>query len=64
MAFVIDPKPQKEAVKEAICRSGCGAKLGYVANDIKADYDSDYTGSKDYYNYVDCPQCHSQVRIS
>ena len=63
MAFVIDPKPQKDAVKEVVHKAGCGALIGYVKNDILEDYDSDYTGSKDYYKFIRCPQCGGQIRV-
>lgn len=62
MTFIIDPKPSKEVIKEKICRH-CGITLGYVPNDVKEDYISDYTGDKDYYKYVTCPGCTKQVKV-
>lgn len=63
MAFVIDPKPQHEALKEATCRDGCGAKIGYVPNDIRDGVHYDYLGDGDHFNYVNCPQCGKQIYV-
>ena len=64
MAFVIDPKPQKAIVKEAIC-SNCGCLFGYVPQDIvkyKCNYD--YLGDYDIVDAVNCPQCQKLSRIT
>lgn len=62
MVTVVSRVPAKEVVKQVVCRS-CGCTLEYVPNDIKEDYDTDYTGSKDYYRYIKCPDCGHEVRI-
>lgn len=63
MAFIIDPKPQKDAVKEVVHISGCGALVGYVKNDVLEDYTTDYTGDRDYYRYIYCPNCGKQIHV-
>jgi uncharacterized protein with PIN domain len=62
MTHIINPVPSKTVLKEAVCPH-CGVTLGYVPNDIARDYTSDYTGDKDYYNFVVCPACAKQVKI-
>jgi hypothetical protein len=62
MVTVVDRKPDPSVVKQVVCK-GCGCKLEYVPVDIQQDYDSDYTGSKDYYKYIKCPECGLQVRL-
>ncbi len=47
-------------VKQITCRT-CASILEYVLADLKQDYSTDYTGSKDYYTYIDCPCCQKQV---
>lgn len=39
----------------------CAAKVQYVPLEVKKDYTSDYTGSRDYYWYVECPRCFSHI---
>ena len=63
MSFVIDPKPQKDAVKEVIHKAGCGALIGYVANDVIKDIYTDYLGDKEYYYYIMCPNCGGKLRV-
>ena len=59
---VINPQPHPSVVKQAICRN-CGAMLEYTPNDVREDYSSDYTGGRDYYRYIPCPQCNKQVHV-
>lgn len=63
MTFVIHKDPAPSVVKEAVCRSGCGATIGYVPNDVQQDFHSDYLGDKDYYKFVTCPCCHRQIIV-
>lgn len=62
MVTVVNRDPHMSVVKETICRN-CGVTLQYVPNDVKEDYTSDYTGSKDYYNYIQCPNCNKHVTV-
>lgn len=63
MVTVVKTEPHPAVVKEVGCRN-CGATLNYVPNDVKQDYSTDYTGSKDYYNYITCPPCGKKVTVS
>lgn len=64
MAFVIDPKPHSAVVKETICRDGCGARIGYVPNDIIREfYAKDYGGGGDTYVVLRCPNCNKEMAI-
>ena len=62
MVEVVTKEPHKSVVKEVVCYK-CGATLNYVPLDVQEDYLSDYLGDKDYYKYVDCPNCKNQVRV-
>ena len=59
---VVDPTPDPSILKYTIC-GNCGVKLSYTPNDVKRDYDSDYTGCKDYYNYISCGGCGKQTKV-
>lgn len=63
MTYVIHKDPAPSVVREAVCRSGCGATIGYVPNDIMTDYRTDYTGDRDYFKYVLCCVCGKQILI-
>ncbi len=41
----------------------CGAVIGYSLADVQEDYVTDYTGDRDYYKYIPCPCCTSQIKI-
>lgn len=62
MVTVINRQPHPEVVKQTPCRN-CGVTLEYVPIDVKRDFSSDYLGDKDYYSYIDCPNCGKQVRV-
>jgi ribosomal protein S27E len=62
MVTVVSREPHRSVVREVICRH-CGSTLQYVPNDVKEDYTSDYTGGKDYYNYIQCPNCNKHVTV-
>lgn len=62
MVEIINKEPHKSVVKEAICRN-CGVTLAYVPADIKRDYESDYTGDKDYFNCISCPNCNKIIKV-
>lgn len=64
MTYVIHKDPSPQVVKEAVCRQGCGATIGYVPNDIHSEYSTDYLGDKDYYKYVICCICSKQIIIN
>lgn len=63
MTFVIHKDPSPQVVKEAVCRDGCGATIGYVPNDIKSVYCRDYDGSGDRYIYILCCICEKKIFI-
>ena len=62
MVRVINTDPHKSVVKEVVCRN-CGATLEYVPADLQKDYTTDYTGNKEYYHYIRCPQCSKEVVV-
>ena len=62
MVTVVDSVPSKSVVKEVVFKK-CGVTLQYVPNDVKRDYTSDYTGDRDYFNYITCPNCSKKVVV-
>lgn len=64
MSFVIDPKPQKDAVKEVVHKNGCGALIGYVPNDVERYVHKDYDGGTDFYYRIICPNCGKQIHVN
>jgi DNA-directed RNA polymerase subunit RPC12/RpoP len=62
MVQVISTKPHASVVKETVCRK-CGATLAYTPLDVIKDYISDYTGSRDDYNYIICPNCENKIQV-
>lgn len=64
MAFVIDPKPHHSVHKEAICYKGCGARIGYVPNDVIREFvHLDYGGGSDRYKVLRCPNCSKEIEV-
>lgn len=63
MTYVIHKDPHPSVVKEAVCRDGCGATIGYVPNDIQQTTHYDYGGGSDTYNYVTCPCCSKKIFV-
>ena len=61
MARIIDPKPQPEAEKTAVCKDGCGAKIGYVKNDVMSYHGTDMSGGPDGQEWINCPQCGKKI---
>lgn len=59
---VIDDKPHKSVVKEAIC-SNCGVTLEYVPADIEERMVTDYTGDSDVIRFIRCPKCQHQHTV-
>lgn len=60
---VISKDPHRSIVKEKIC-ANCGATLEYVPKDVKTKIISDYTGSKETWRYITCPECSEQIGVS
>ena len=63
MIGIIDSTPDPEMIKKCSCRN-CAARLEYTQNSVQRDYSTDYTGGKDYYNYIQCPSCSAQVYVT
>lgn len=59
---VISKDPHHSVVKEKIC-TNCGATLEYVPNDVKSKTTSDYTGSKETWRYITCPECNKELGV-
>jgi len=62
MVRIIDPNPAPEVVKQVLCRN-CGVKLEYVPRDVQTGFNTDYTGCKDSYRYIKCPNCQHEVHV-
>jgi DNA-directed RNA polymerase subunit RPC12/RpoP len=62
MIRVIDDKPHPSIVKQVICRN-CGSTLEYTPNDVTIDWSTDYTGSRDASNYINCPKCSKRIGV-
>mgnify|MGYP000598521541 CR=1 FL=1 len=62
MVQVIDEGPDPGVVKTTVCR-GCGAKLAYVPNDVKAYRGRDISGGPDGREWVVCPACGKDVTL-
>lgn len=62
MIKVIKSEPHPTVVKQVLCRN-CGATLEYAPVDVKQDYSIDYTGGRDYYNYIECPCCNHKAHV-
>ena len=62
MVKIVNKEPHSSVVKEKVC-GNCGVTLEYVPLDVKEDYSTDYTGGKDYYNYIICPNCNKRVKV-
>lgn len=62
MVTVVSREPHKSVVKECVCRN-CGATLQYVPADVTKDYTFDYTGGREAYNYIKCPNCGKEVQV-
>lgn len=52
-----------ESVKKRCTCRKCAAIVEYVPNEVQEDYSTDYTGSKDYYKYIQCPNCSNKIHI-
>jgi len=62
MVMIVKREPDSSVNKEEIC-SKCGVTLSYVPNDVIEDYTTDYTGGRDDYNYIKCPNCGSKLKV-
>jgi len=63
MVQIVDPTPDPSVVKYAVCKN-CGVKLSYVPADVEQDYTADYTGGREYYEYIVCPNCSQHVHVN
>lgn len=59
---VVSKGPAKEIEKEIVCKN-CGATLSYVPRDVKSRHGTDYGGGPDGAEWIDCPECNSNVVI-
>jgi hypothetical protein len=62
MVQVVSKEIHKSVSKEIVCNI-CGWTLSYTPLDVKEDYSTDYTGGKDYFNFIECPSCNNKVRV-
>lgn len=62
MIKIIDTNPHKSVVKEVVCKN-CGSTLEYTPSDVQRSYTTDYTGDKDYYNFIKCPSCSHEIVV-
>jgi hypothetical protein len=40
--------------KTTVCRN-CASVLRYLPMDVRKEYKTDYTGGRDYYDFIQCP---------
>jgi uncharacterized protein with PIN domain len=59
---IVEEKPDPSVIKQVVCRN-CGVKLEYVPADVQDGVDTDYTGSKDPFKFIECPKCKKEVRV-
>lgn len=62
MAIEILSKNHPSVAKITIC-SNCGAELKYFPVDIRKHKSTDYTGSTDIDNVIDCPVCNNMIYV-
>lgn len=62
MVRVISTQPEPTAVKRKV-HMHCGATLEYLPFEVQRDYSTDYTGGKDWYNYIPCPNCGQRCHV-
>jgi len=62
MIRIIKTEPDKSVTKEVICKN-CGSTLEYTPSDVVRDYSTDYTGGRDYYNYIRCLSCSHEITV-
>lgn len=60
MAIEIIGEDESQSFKTSC--PGCGAVLRYFEVDIKEGEESDYTGDKNTYRYIECPRCKREIR--
>jgi DNA-directed RNA polymerase subunit RPC12/RpoP len=62
MAIEVINKNHLSATKTVICKN-CGAELRYTNADTRNETRTDYTGGKDTYKYIDCPECRHSINV-
>jgi hypothetical protein len=62
MIEIINREPHLSVTKDIICRH-CGVTLRYTPNDVKERMVSDYTGCKDLYRFIKCPNCNKDLGV-
>lgn len=60
MVRVVDPSPDPEVIKKISCRQ-CGVRLEYTPSSVKRYSGKDYGGGPDGKEWIDCPNCSSEV---
>jgi len=63
MVQIVSIEPHPTAVKEIVCRSGCGATLSYVPNEVQKYHGTDISGGPDGREWIVCPNCNRDVNI-
>jgi uncharacterized protein with PIN domain len=63
MAIEVISRKHPSATKVVVCRN-CGAELRYTESDTKKKTVTDYTGSKDIYKIIECPECSGSIYVS
>ncbi len=62
MAVTVISRKHPSATKRVICMN-CGAELEYTKSDTRTKVSTDYTGGKDTYRYLDCPECRNAINV-
>lgn len=50
------------ASKTVVC-ANCGAELRYTNADTTEETQTDYTGGKDTYRIIKCPECGKRINV-
>lgn len=62
MVRIIDPKPDAALEKQAVCRTGCLARVAYVPNDVSS-YRYSAMGEMDTAYVIKCPSCGKDIQV-
>lgn len=60
---VLKKGPGPKVVKKVIVCGHCGATLEYIPSDVQSYSGTDYSGGTDGKEWINCPQCKTEVTI-
>lgn len=62
MAIEVISRHHPSATKTVVCKN-CGAELRYTNADTREETRTDYTGGRDIYKIIDCPDCKKAITV-